>query len=275
MNRKPSGPLTLKDSADLYSEKKRNNQERRIQMNERKKVNLLGPVRRWMLAMASLAGLVLLFSAPSGAQSTPEKSTPGTPKVVAPPSEKPSPAKAAQSHANGKTEGIEVHGHWMIEVRNPDGTVVTHREFENSLVSSGRLVLASVLGRQNTAGAWALFLASQTVQPCVNAGVGQVCEIFEPAFTAFPASGAAFTTLSVSVGTAGSLVLSGTAVAGENGTIDSVQSTQLVCGPTVSPATCPSGPIASSIEFSLANLSPSINVSFGQTVAVTVTFTFA
>src|SRR5260370_21714350 len=97
----------------------------------------------------------------------------------------------------------------MIEVRNTDGTVVTHREFENSLVSSGRLVLASVLGRQNTAGAWALFLASQTVQPCVNAGAGQPCEIFEPAFTAFPASRPAFTPFSVRRRTAGPSVRPG------------------------------------------------------------------
>src|SRR5260370_24809686 len=90
----------------------------------------------------------------------------------------------------------------MIEVRNTDGTVVTHREFENSLVSSGRLVLASVLGRQNTAGEYALFLASQAVQPRVNAGAEQPCEIFEPAFTPLPANGTPFTTLIASVGTA-------------------------------------------------------------------------
>ena len=34
-------------------------------------------------------------------------------------------------------EGIKVHGHWTIDVRNPDGTLVTHREFENSLVQAG------------------------------------------------------------------------------------------------------------------------------------------
>ncbi|HEY6273708.1 MAG TPA: hypothetical protein VIX19_17145 [Terriglobales bacterium] len=33
----------------------------------------------------------------------------------------------------GAHEGITVHGHWTIEVRNPDGSLVRHIEFENSL----------------------------------------------------------------------------------------------------------------------------------------------
>jgi hypothetical protein len=248
-------------------------------MNDRKKVNLLGPVRRWMIAVASLAGLVLLFSAPGGAQSTPEKSTPNTAKVVAPPSEKPSPAEAAQSHTKGKTEGIKVHGHWMIEVRNPDGTVVTHREFENSLVQTrGALLLGSILGRLYTVGPWELSLSSTTIQPCFSNVVGAVpCNIFETG-QPLPGGGGNFATLSVSVGAAGSLVLSGTAVAGQNGTIDQVGSVDFTCAPSASAATCNTlggpFPIASS-AFTQAAVTPAINVSTGQTVAVTVTFTFA
>lgn len=34
---------------------------------------------------------------------------------------------------DGKHEGIKVHGHWTIDVKNPDGTLVRHVEFENSL----------------------------------------------------------------------------------------------------------------------------------------------
>src|SRR5713226_6208411 len=54
------------------------------------------------------------------------------------------PTKAsAASESGGQKEGIKVHGHWTIDVRNPDGTLVTHREFENSLAASGTLSLAS------------------------------------------------------------------------------------------------------------------------------------
>jgi hypothetical protein len=33
--------------------------------------------------------------------------------------------------------GIKVHGHWVIDVRNPDGTLAEHRDFENSLTTGG------------------------------------------------------------------------------------------------------------------------------------------
>ena len=39
--------------------------------------------------------------------------------------------------ALAQSEGIKVHGRWVIEVRNPDGSVAQHREFNNSLHSGG------------------------------------------------------------------------------------------------------------------------------------------
>jgi hypothetical protein len=33
-------------------------------------------------------------------------------------------------------QGIRVHGHWVLQVKNPDGTLGERREFDNSLVSS-------------------------------------------------------------------------------------------------------------------------------------------
>jgi hypothetical protein len=38
--------------------------------------------------------------------------------------------------AKSPQEGIKVHGHWTIEVRNPDGSVQKHVEFENSIVAT-------------------------------------------------------------------------------------------------------------------------------------------
>ncbi|MGC2530119.1 MAG: hypothetical protein WA639_20420, partial [Candidatus Acidiferrum sp.] len=40
---------------------------------------------------------------------------------------------AKRPASRGPSEGIQVHGHWTIEVRNPDGKVVSHTEFENAL----------------------------------------------------------------------------------------------------------------------------------------------
>jgi len=37
-----------------------------------------------------------------------------------------------KSDSGGKNEGIKVHGHWVIDVKNPDGSLAGHRDFENS-----------------------------------------------------------------------------------------------------------------------------------------------
>jgi hypothetical protein len=61
---------------------------------------------------------------------------------IAPTAQWPVPEEHA---ANGVHNAIAVHGHWTIEVRNPDGTLVTHREFENSLQTSGAAFIEDVL----------------------------------------------------------------------------------------------------------------------------------
>src|SRR6476660_2101480 len=62
-----------------------------------------------------------------------------------PPVNSPMVAQATRSTAaessGGPKEGIKVHGHWTIDVRNADGTLATHREFENALQISGAKVL--------------------------------------------------------------------------------------------------------------------------------------
>ena len=58
--------------------------------------------------MMSALALMGLSAAPLGAQTTEQK--------------------------GGPQEGIKVHGHWTITVRNPDGTIASTREFENALL---------------------------------------------------------------------------------------------------------------------------------------------
>lgn len=177
-----------------------------------------------------------------------------------------------KSSGDGRHEGIKVHGHWTIEVRNPDGKVATHREFENSLAPSGPFLLGSILGRQHSVGGWYLEISSNTVQPCAISSGSAICVIAEPQL---PFTGSdAFNTLSVGTDGAGSLILSGTAVAAQNGAIDTVYSFLYVCAPTVSPAACASNPV-SSLQFTQAPVSPAVNLSSGQTVAVTVKFSFS
>jgi hypothetical protein len=82
----------------------------------------------------------------------------------------PSPAKTASR--GGISTGIKVHGHWVIDVKNPDGTVVQHRDFENSLATNNSL--AFLLSGQAVAGGWEVDLAdsSGVSSPC---GVGAEC----------------------------------------------------------------------------------------------------
>src|SRR5438093_5811943 len=74
------------------------------------------------------------------------------------------PVKATTSPAGesngGPKEGIKVHGHWTIDVRNPDGRLVTHREFENALTPDGGNTLAKIFGRINMPGLWQILLNS-------------------------------------------------------------------------------------------------------------------
>jgi hypothetical protein len=53
---------------------------------------------------------------------------------------------AKEEREDGPHEGIKVHGHWVIDVRNPDGSLVTHHEFENALRPSS-MVLPQILSR--------------------------------------------------------------------------------------------------------------------------------
>jgi len=48
--------------------------------------------------------------------------------------------------AGGPHEGIKVHGRWTIEVRNPDGSLASRHEFDNSLMDGGSAFIAGLLG---------------------------------------------------------------------------------------------------------------------------------
>jgi len=63
--------------------------------------------------------------------------------------------------------GIKVHGHWKFVVHNPDGSLASSREFENSLITpaSGDLLIASALLGQSVPTDWGIVL-------CPVAGTG-------------------------------------------------------------------------------------------------------
>jgi hypothetical protein len=68
------------------------------------------------------------------------------------------PAAPGERKPGGNHEGIQIHGHWVIEVRNPDGTVTARREFENSILPMGSAFLASLIAGNNATGGLAVLL---------------------------------------------------------------------------------------------------------------------
>jgi hypothetical protein len=222
------------------------------------------------------------------------------------------PAGAATSSAKKPTEeelpskgmntGIKVHGHWVIEVRNPDGKLVARREFENSLAPGGQNFLATFLSRQYSVGAWEIWLISSdnTKNVCTFSGNPVPCQINEPnsgeapGCTGGPTS--CFATLQVTPPPSGgwTFSLSGSAVAAVAGVIDTVQTYQNACTSATSPSACGTEPALNPVagpsgQFSGTTLlapgsgqcggasQPScelLNVLPQQVINVTVTYSF-
>jgi hypothetical protein len=119
-------------------------------MNSRlNKGNIFRHAKR-ILGLVGLASLALACAGPIWAQSQPTQpeSTVARLAAAAPatsPGTDPSGPQltgkqilgqssiAKATAQKGQHEGINVHGHWTIEVRNPDGKVASHTEFENAL----------------------------------------------------------------------------------------------------------------------------------------------
>ena len=118
--------------------------------------------------------------------------------------------------AQGPQEGIKVHGHWVIDVRNPDGTLASHAEFENALMPSGAETLARILGRtaDNPLG-WTVGLLPSSGAPFGSiSGIEQWAYILEPSLAVFYGSGLPWTFPSLVIAQVdATLVLKGTATA--------------------------------------------------------------
>ncbi len=88
------------------------------------------------------------------------------------------PDKSSEEKPAGKGahEGIKIHGHWTIDVRNPDGTLAKHLDFENGLCTlsslhlppgsiavAGDFDLAALLFGNVVPGPWQIVLASPEI----------------------------------------------------------------------------------------------------------------
>lgn len=235
---------------------------------------------------------------------TGEKQSPATPARAQsnqPQGEESESSVAAEKLPNdGSHQGIKVHGHWTIEIKNPDGTRVSRVEFENALTSGGATSLTGLLLGSEVQGGFIVFLGDSTATttgPCSpGAGGLTACLLFASLINPTPASFADVTngcpggadcfplTIAPNATVTG-ISLTGSAIAGSNGQITDVSVGNLTCGPypttstspinAASPSSCAAGSVANKYGLTHATLSSPVQVLAGQTMAVTVIISFS
>lgn len=155
------------------------------------------------------------------------------------------------SPLQAQTQDIEVHGHWVIEVRNADGSLHSRSEFQNALHADGQRNLADLLGRVRPMGIW-------RVRALVGANGETSFLVTEPG-SSTPPSDNVFPNLTMaSDGT--SVVLQGSFVSNVNADVTGV----------VSSIEYPDD----SLAFTHTEISP-VAIANTQTVSVTVTLSFS
>jgi hypothetical protein len=253
-------------------------------MNRRSYFELAPTIsRRGTLLVALLA--VALFSASASYAQSGAKSTT---------SAKASAKPAAQADGKGANEGIKVHGHWTIVVKNRDGKIASRTQFENSFVGAETLV--GLLSGNQTSGPWMIAIAGSP-SPCSSGANG--CYIAPPQTASDPQFFLCVTSLAPPFPTPQpfcyatltetlnleNFSLSGQAYVDTTTSITSVGTYLNTCPggygstvinpSTVSPSTCASSGGVSGLPFTAHTLaSPGIAVVSGQTVQATVQISF-
>lgn len=265
------------------------------------------------IRLAVLSVLLLGMAGTCQGQASASAARPAAPSATAsqaqPVAQPGQTAAAGVPAPKGTHEGIKVHGHWTIEVRNPDGKVATHREFENSLVNGpGAATLVSLLVGNFVPGGAFIALSDaanpQTGGPCPPVGGSTNCLLVGSLIAPTPSSW--FTTVPgfsggcipanncspsltitpnmLSQGWNTGLLFSGSIPGSmtETGNISAVylfpegcggNATTTVIG-TASPTTCASTAAPTGLSLTSANLATAVSVTAGQSVAVTVQLSF-
>ncbi len=265
-------------------------------MKTNEKHEAVARIARRSRVLVGLLVAALCFAGPSRAQSS--AASAAAPAKPAAPS-----AKSPASRAKAAHEGITVHGHWTIEVKNPDGTVASHREFENAIDPEfGADLLTGLLSGQYVPGGFFVQLVGVGAAGCSGLPFGCSSLLFDPRNTVYCPSGSVpgscgqltYTPnpLSASPAFAGGYTLTGTlGPVGGGSAITVVRSGVVRCGNAgglpesapypflqTTPQAC-SGTLINNTTTPLTGTSittppTGIPVIAGQSVAVTVVITF-
>lgn len=196
---------------------------------------------------------------------------------------------AAPAYSQGPREGIVVHGRWVLEVRNPDGTLAERREFQNA-IKNGDIILTRLLARQGSMGPWRILLHRSPVDSPFLGPAGDLADaaLHETGHFVSPSQFTAyFPGLTVAMdGPADherALVLSGTATAAVAGGISEVETWASLCSRTNAPGTCGSAQgdqmfilnFTGTVLKNSSNQPTPLQLVKGQIVQVTVTISFS
>ena len=191
---------------------------------------------------------------------------------------------SAQAESSGPREGIKVHGHWTIDVRNPDGKLVTHREFENALTQPGANVLAAILSRNASPGEWWIRIDGNP-PPCYNQGQGRPFECYSVESSISPQDFYRFSNLKITttanlsgvIGAATVTVeLAGAATAAASSDINQVQALLVLCSGSIAPTSCTqAGGGSSPISITSKILDNPVSVAKGHIFEVSVVISFS
>lgn len=165
-------------------------------------------------------------------------------------------ASSSTVGSGGSSEGIKVHGHWVIDIRDAEGVLVSHHEFENALSSGGVQTLVLIGSRQVSIGPWRIEAEgtyNYLIYESINGG----------------------NLIVQTTGGQTGLRLSGSVTAAQAGAISTVKTWVTWCSGNTSPATCAATPSSIYQQFTETTLSTPINVQQGQSIQVTVNIKFS
>jgi hypothetical protein len=176
--------------------------------------------------------------------------------------------------SGGPKEGIKVHGHWSIVIKNPDGSVASLHEFENALVGSGSDMLAQLLARSASTGGWGISVVP-SASGGSSCGGNLPCVVIESGLTTGVISVSSNLTVVYSPSPSRT-TLQGSYQATSAGDIAQVATLVGACPASVAPSSCPNSSNNSGQgTFSSRTLATPLTVQSGQIVQLTVTFTFS
>lgn len=192
------------------------------------------------------------------------------PSVVGMPAQPP----ASQPPTGSAAEGLNIHGHWIVDVRNADGSLASHHEFENALHPNGNATLAAILGRSISVGTWAVLLANANGfgGPCDVNGIANDCVILETGDLSWPVQAKRIHRNLAMTVVDGTVRLSGQATMTFAGSIGRVSTISGTCAATIAPAGCVNPNFIPT--FTSHTMTP-IPVAAGQIVQVTVVLSFS